>query len=356
MHAQLMKPLEIDEQGQVTFEVRAENASSVEVLGKGQGNGLGTTPIPLTQKLNGVWSVTTPPIRPGFHYYDMVIDGVPGTDLANHAYFGYRRWTSGLEVPDPDHDFYTARAEVPRGEVRMVYYDSITTGRTRRCLVYTPPGYDNSPDLRYPVLYLQHGAGESEVAWLQQGKVNFIMDNLIHEGLALPMLIVMDNGYAASPEAVNWYMPPYQASRFEKLLIDELIPLIESRFRAQTVPGARAIAGLSMGGQQAAMAVLRNAGTFTHLGMFSAGLPSTGVLNSTIASRLNQEMHLIWVGTGLQDEFLDSYILVARNGLLNQGIVHEYVAMDGTHEWQVWRKCLHRFAPLLFRGETKQLF
>lgn len=347
--SQMIAPLAIDAQGRVTFTVDAPTATSVQVVGKGNGNGLGTTPIDLAKVSASEWRVTTDSIRPGFHYYDILIDGVATTDLKNHVYFGWGRWASGLEVSDPSNDFYEPKPGVARGEVRFVYYDSEITGRTRKCLVYVPDEYDKNPERNYPVLYLQHGNGESELGWLNQGKVNFIMDNLIHEGRAEPMLVVMDNGFAASPGATNWYRPSFSQNVFDRLVVEELVPLIDARFRTDASSNRRAIAGLSMGGQQAGNIVFKNPNTFQYLGMFSAGLNSVGTLTNAIAARLNDKMRLIWMGTGLQDEFLNNYIRVAHNAFEQKNVVHQYEEIDGIHEWQVWRKCLNRFAPKLFK-------
>lgn len=348
-YMQMMEPLAIDGAGRATFKVDAPSASTVHVVGKGNGNGLGTVPIALAKSASGEWSVTTGPVPPGFHYYDILIDGVATTDLRSHAYFGWGRWTSGLEVPDPSNDFYAPKPGVPRGEIRIVYYDSAITGRVRKCLVYVPPGYDEDPERRYPALYLQHGSGESELAWLEQGKVNHIMDNLIHEGRAVPMLVVMDNGYAADAGATNWWRPSFAQNRFAQVIVEEIVPLVESRFRVVAEAGSRAMAGLSMGGQQSAAIVVRSPDTFAYLGMFSGGLDSQNLVTSQVADRLNDEMELVWMGAGRQDEFLDNYILAARATLLEKGVEHQFEQIDGAHEWQVWRKCLNRFAPKLFR-------
>ena len=143
----------------------------------------------------GSWTVTTPPVVPGFHYYWLVVDGVAVNDPGSETYFGYGKQTSGLEVPEKGVDFYDAK-DVPHGEVRARWYHSQVTGQFRRAYVYTPPHYAVHPDQRYPVLYLQHGAGEDERGWSTQGRMHFILDNLIAAGKAKPMIVVMDQGYA----------------------------------------------------------------------------------------------------------------------------------------------------------------
>jgi hypothetical protein len=181
----------------VTFKLRAPNAKSVQLQG---GDGLVRGSLDLSQGDDGVWSVTTAPAAPGFHYYWFVLDGVTVNDPSSETFFGYGKPTSGVEVPEPGIDFYEAM-EVPHGEVRAFWYHSETTGRPRREFVYTPPGYDTNPQRRYPVLYLQHGMGEDERGWSTQGRMNFILHNLLATGKAKPMIVVMDNGTVPNPPA-----------------------------------------------------------------------------------------------------------------------------------------------------------
>ncbi len=179
----------------ITFRLKAPDAKSVKVQPGGADNGLGKGPYEMERSDDGTWTVITPPAVPGFHYYWFVVDGVAVNDPGSETYFGYGKATSGVEVPEPGVDFYDAK-EVPHGEVRALWYHSKVTSSPRRALVYTPPGYDADAGKRYPVLYLQHGAGEDERGWTNQGRANFILDNLIAAKKAVPMIIVMDNGYA----------------------------------------------------------------------------------------------------------------------------------------------------------------
>ena len=156
----------------ITFRVTAPNAKEVLVAPHSSDSGLGPRPYPMTRGADGAWTVTTPPVRPGFHYYELIVDGYHTTDPNSETYFGWGQQTSGLEVPDPTLDFYEAK-NVPHGEVRAIWYHSAVTGKPRRAFVYTPPGYD-AGRARYPALYLQHGAGESERGWSNQGRANFI--------------------------------------------------------------------------------------------------------------------------------------------------------------------------------------
>src|SRR5215469_533312 len=178
----------------VTFRLRAPDAKGVKVQPGGADNGLGKGPYEMERSDDGNWTVTIPPAVPGFHYYWLVVDGVAVNDPGSETFFGYGKPTSGVEVPEKGVDFYDAK-DVPHGEVRAFWYHSRVTGKPRRAFVYTPPGYDAGKG-RYPVLYLQHGAGEDERGWTTQGRANFILDNLIAAGRARPMLVVMDRGYA----------------------------------------------------------------------------------------------------------------------------------------------------------------
>ncbi len=255
----------------VTFRVAAPTARSVAVAGRAADSGMnGNKPYEMTRGEGGVWTVTTDPVRPGFHYYELIIDGQRTTDPSSETYFGWARQTSGLEVPDPELDFYDARS-VPHGEVRLRWYSSKVTGTLRRIYVYTPPDYDQNLQRRYPVLYLQHGAGESERGWTAQGRANFILDNLIAAGKVRPMIIVMENGYAIQAGA-----PPVEGSRgsqaFEQLVVHDLVPMIDVTYRTLADRNHRAIAGLSMGAGQALQTGLANLDKFAYVAGFSGGV------------------------------------------------------------------------------------
>src|SRR5262245_32018933 len=183
--------------GRVTFRFTAPNAKKVQLQPGGADNGLGKGPIDMTASDDGkgVWSITLPPVVPGFHYYWFLVDGVQVNDPSSETYFGWGRQTSGIDVPEAGADYYEPR-DVPHGDVRVRWYRSKVTGAWRRAYVYTPPGYDRDLKTRYPVLYLQHGAGENETSWIKQGRANLILDNLIAEKRARPMLVVMETGYA----------------------------------------------------------------------------------------------------------------------------------------------------------------
>jgi enterochelin esterase family protein len=342
--------------GRVTFRVRAPDADSVLVVPKGRDNGLGSGPYELEKDTEGVWSSTTPPVRSGFHYYELSVNGFACNDPGVPTFFGWGRETSGLEVPDPDLDFYRPK-DVVRGQVRIHPYYSRTTEHLRRAYVYTPPGYDQTPDVRYPVLYLQHGAGESEKAWTEQGMAHVILDNLLAEQRAVPMLMVMDNGYAARPDATNRRRPDRGDNRFADLVVNELVPMIDNNYRTFADRDHRAIAGLSMGGGQALSIGLLNLDVFASIGALSAAQrnfdPATsygGALADPV--RANRRLKLLWIGCGTED-FLYGPSTAFHARLTADGINHVWYDGPGAHEWQVWRRHLYELAPLLFRDRSE---
>jgi enterochelin esterase-like enzyme len=287
-------------------------------------------------------------------------------DPASLTYFGWARPTSGLEVPDDTLTFYVPK-DIPHGEVRIRPYLSKVTGQSRNAYVYTPPGYDRTPALRYPVLYLQHGSGENETSWTWQGRVNVIMDALIAEGKARPMLVVMDQGYATRAGAAP--VPAGQRGggagqpdAFQDVVLRDLIPTIDSNYRTLTDRRHRAIAGLSMGAGQAVRIGFGNPDVFASVGAFSGGggggrggapfdrqTAYNGVMADVAA--FNQKFDLFWIGYGdLEGGYANGKKLHAT--LEADGIKHVWFETVGSHEWQVWRKSLYDFAPRLFRGDA----
>jgi len=253
-----------------------------------------------------VWSVTTPPLVEGFHYYALDVDGVRVNDPGSHAFFGTGKDASGIEIPEDGVEYSLAK-DVPHGDVRIHIYHSNVTGQSRRCFVYTPPGYDADASARFPVLYLQHGMGEDETGWIFQGHANLILDNLIAEKKAVPMMIVMDSGYASrpagpfSPAAAG---PDFTA--FQDVMIKEIVPMIDATYR--TIPNRdhRAMAGLSMGANQALQIATQNLDTFTYMAGFSGTMNglSTEPLDPDTAfggvfkdgAAFNQKVKLLWLG------------------------------------------------------------
>jgi enterochelin esterase-like enzyme len=340
----------------VELRLKAPEARKVQVVGNfGLGKG---GPWEMKRGEDGVWTVTTPPVIPGFHYYSLSVDGVRVNDPASDSFFGTGRPTSGIEIPEKGVDFYHAK-DVPHGEVRSRWYTSKVTKRTRHVMVYTPPGYDSDRDKRYPVLYLQHGGGEDETGWVRQGHTNFILDNLIAAGKARPMIVVMEKGYAARAGK-----PGASAGRgrgdggaFEAVVLEDLIPMIDSAYRTRPDREHRAIAGLSMGAGQALRIGLAHLDTFSAVGAFS-GVgkvdPKTafgGVFADPAA--FDKKVSLLYLHSGTVG--LDAGIHKNAEGMykaLHDSGIKNVVFRDSkglSHEWQTWRYALHDFAPRLFQ-------
>ena len=345
----------------VVFRIKAPDAQKVEFdLGKH---------YPAEKDLDGNWTVTTDPQVPGFHYYFLVIDGVSVSDPASETFYGTGREASGIEIPEKGAD-YSLPQDVPQGEVRERRYFSKTTGAWRRIYIYTPTGYDTHPDTRYPVLYLQHGAGEDERGWGNQGRVGVIMDNLIAQGKARPMLVVMENGYAqragesSAPHAPGAPAPDPRArfAALDDVFLKDLIPMIDSIYRTVPDRAHRALAGLSMGGFQAFAIGLSHPETFASIGGFSgAGGGFGGPVDLKTAysgvmadpDAFNKRMRVLWLGVGTAEpqRMYDS-VHGYHEALEKAGIKHVYYESPGTaHEWLTWRRDLHEFAPLLFQGQ-----
>ncbi len=349
--AQLMATPAVDSDHRVSFHVYAPGAREVKIINLSDSAALGAKEYVMASDTSGNWTVTTEPCRPGLHYYEVSVDGFRAADPSAHSYFGWGKWTSMIEVPGNE-DFYLPK-DVPHGEVHYHWYSSKTTGTFRKCLVYTPPGYETSKDKRYPVLYLQHGAGESELGWTMQGKVNFILDNLIAGGKAKPMIIVMDNGYAARPGSGNPGRPYGRDNAFEVLVVNELIPMIDSSFRTMEGSDNRAIAGLSMGAGQALSIGLSHPELFHWVGAFSGGgrrfdpaLSYDGAFSDP--EKFNHTYRLLWIGCGYSDPGYGS-LEDFHKSLDENGIRNTWYEGPGSHEWQVWRHHIYTFAQLLFK-------
>jgi enterochelin esterase-like enzyme len=345
-----------------TFRVQADLAHKVQVLME-----FGQSTLDMVKDDEGYWTVTSKPLLPGFHYYAISVDGFPANDPGSRVFFAARKEVSGLEVPGPDSGFF-AITDAPHGTVRNEWYVSKTTGQTRRIFVYTPPGYDQS-GLHYPVLYLQHGYGEDEAGWADQGHENFILDNLIAAHKAKPMIIVNENGQPgpsfqppAPPHAGSKPPPAAQVARyfmderyetFDRVISGDLISFIDANFRTLPDREHRAIAGLSMGGSQALRIGLNHLDQFAYIGAFSPAIDITdttkdydrGLANAT---KLNQQLRLLWIGIG-SDDFLFETVQESHETLEKARIRHVWVESPGAHVWTVWRKYLADFAPRLFQ-------
>jgi len=356
----------------VTFRVAAPDAQKVQVRLGGAHD--------MTRGQDGLWMATIPPQVIGFHYYSIVVDGAVVADPATRSFFGSGWDNSGIEIPEPDADaaYYSAK-DVPHGQVSQRWYYSKVTGKWRRCFVYTPPDYESNARSRYPVLYLLHGWGENEQGWHTQGHVDFIMDNLIAEKRAKPMVIVMDNLNAVKPgEDASLYaarsiiarpsMPavaPAGAARggfptnwggvFTEMMFTDLMPMIERTYRIAPGRENRAMAGLSMGGMQSFLTVLPNLDKFAYLGGFSGSSGGRGGFDPKTSSNgvfadaaaFNKKMKVLFLGIGSVE---GPGTKTFSEALTTAGIHNVYFESRGTaHEWLTWRRCLNDFAPRLFR-------
>jgi len=344
----------------VYLRFKAPQALKVQIQG---GDGLCPKPLDLAKDANGNWNIIIPATGPGFHYYWFIVDGVQVNDPGSSTYHGYGRPTGGIEVPVPGEDFFTAK-KVPHGEVREHWYYSDITGRWRRSFVYTPPDYDKNPDKRYPVLYLLHGAGENERGWSLQGHMSFILDNLLAAGKAVPMIVVMDNGYATAKDApaaapgFSMKDMTKMAETLEQVYLKEIIPDIDSFYRTLPNRENRAMAGLSMGGLQTMLVGLNHTGLFSYYGFFSAAIignimddPKTA-FNGAFADAVsfNKKVKLLWFGAGSGEAQFVKMMDDSRKKLDELGVKSTgYVSQGTFHEWHTWRRHLNEFAPLLFK-------
>jgi enterochelin esterase-like enzyme len=379
---------QVNSEGRVKFRIVAPQAQSVTVSFRDSST--------FTKGEDGTWVGHTRPLDVGFHYYTINIDGAEVPDPNSMFFFGANRWGSGVEIPAEDQDFYAAK-NVPHGQLREVLFFSKSTDSTRRAFVYTPPGYDQEPDKRYPVLYLQHGWGENEYGWGVQGRTNLIMDNLIADGKAKPFIIVMTygmtndialgggrrgRGATPGPGAARGDAPAgtapagtaepaparrggrggfggFNFSAFERVLIDELIPYIDANFRTLADQPHRAMAGLSMGGAQTRTIALKHLDKFSHIGLFSGGSISTNDI--TDMADFKQKVELVFVSYGSREVGGGNRRGGGRGGfggdpkanvdaLKEAGVnAHYYVSPETAHEWQSWRRSLREMAPLLFK-------
>lgn len=338
----------------VFFRIKAPKAQSVQIdlLKK----------YPMTKDTAGYWTVTTDPIVLGFHYYSLIIDDVAVVDPSSQTFYGMGRMASGIDIPDPKGDFYTTK-DVPHGEVRSVNYYSNITKAWRRANVYTPPGYDTQTDKRFPVLYLQHGSGEDETGWPTQGKMNFILDNLIAGKQATPMIVVMDRGYATDPTqpvTTNARGMSMAGNVFPDVLVKEIIPMVDAKFRTLTDRDHRAMAGLSMGGFQTLQTTMTNIDKFAYVGGFSGaafmqpGTDITKMYNGVFAdaNAFNKKLKVLYLSVGTTEpERMQTTVKGFHEALEKAGIKHVFYESPGTaHEWQSWRRSLNQFASLIFKN------
>ncbi len=373
----------------VRVRVEAPDAQSVKL-------DIGGVKYDLVKGEDGAWIGESAPQDEGFHYYQLNIDGANVPDPSSLYYYGASRWGSGIDVPAADQDFYAVK-NVPQGQMREIYYWSEVNKAMRHCFVYTPAEYDQNPTKRYPVLYLQHGGGENEYGWPQQGHTAQIMDNLIAEGKAVPFIIVMENGSWTMPRPAmgqggpqgqrppmgqrppqgmgqrpqgapqggqrpqgqrprgGFGMPSGWADGFANTLIKDCIPYIDSHFRTIADNKHRAMAGLSMGGMQTKSITVAHPEVFSNLGIFSGG--TITVDDTKNNPEFAKGLQLVFVSFGSRE--LENRVQgfgdgtdprVETEDLAKSGVnAHFYVSPGTAHEWQSWRRALYQFAQLLFK-------
>lgn len=328
----------------VTFRLSAPKATEVVLAGQWPSGR-----SPLAKDSNGVWSATVGPIEPGVWEYSLQVDGLSMIDPGNPAIKPMRQpRTSILHLPGQPpliHDFQ----HVPHGVVREHTYHSKSLGRQRELAVYTPPGYDRQPDARYPTFYLQHGAGDNQATWTVHGKAHWILDNLIAQGRAKPMVVVMMDGHTTSGGAGA---AGFQNNTvlFQRDLLEDVMPFVEANYRVKAEPAARAIVGLSMGGGQSLTIGLNQLDRFAWVGGFSSAVPSREAIDSTLKdpAGANAKLKLLWIGCG-KDDFLLSRNEDFIAALKEKNIRHEWFLSNGGHSWPVWRIYLAELAPKLFQ-------
>lgn len=368
----------IEADSRVTFKLKAPDAKKVQVWIAGVGH-------EMSKGDDGTWNYTSDPQAPGYHNYWMNVDGANLLDPGTSTFIGYGHLCNAFEIPEPGVDFYELK-DVPHGSLRSENYFSKTANAWRHIYVYTPPGYDANASMRYPVLYLQHGGGEDERVWWQAGRANLILDNLIAAGKAKPMILVMETsnlpgpfpgrGPGKDPYHLDY---PRGGGIYGQLMVNDLIPWIDSHFRTLTDKDHRAMAGLSMGGYMTEAVTMANLDKFSYAGLFSGGsavgfgaggaglpIPATppppqpdtldlkSVYYGAMANptEFNKKVKVFFMSYGTvlpleNAEALEKH----QQQLVAAGIMNSYVYISpGTsHEWQTWRRSLYAFAPLLFR-------
>lgn len=330
----------------VVFRIKAPEAQKVQIdLGK---------KYDMARDTGGYWIVTTDSIGEGFHYYSLLIDGVALADPASETFYGMGRLASGIEIPFAGGGYYAVK-DVTHGEVRIKRYYSTVFNSWRKFYIYTPPGYDNSTNEKYPVLYLLHGGGEDERGWATQGKTDLILDNLIAEKKAKPMLIVMIDGNMGTGGLAGFNENVLRS--FENELKQAVIPFVEKNFRTETDARNRALAGLSMGGLQTLYAGIKNTNMFAYLGVFSSGWfanrpelsnPQYDFMKDNVAM-INSNLKSLWISMGGKEDIAHNNCKIMLGKFDEMGIKYTYSEYPGGHTWPVWRNNLYNYVQLLFK-------
>ena len=328
------------------FRIKAPDAQKIQLdLGK---------KYDMVKDTAGFWEVTTDPLSEGFHYYSLLIDGIAVADPASETFYGMGRMASGIEVPHKGDEYYAIK-NVPHGDIRIKRYFSTVFNQWRQLYIYTPAGYDADVNEKYPVLYILHGGGEDERGWATQGKTDLILDNLIAENKAKPMIIVMPDGNTNTDFAG---FGERTLRIFEAEMKMCVIPFVEKNYRVETDSKNRALAGLSMGGIQTLYVGFNNTDMFSYLGIFSSGwiLPMQSKLADAqydfIKSNLEKiknNLKLLWVGIGGKEDIAYNNCQTMNSKFDEMNIKYIYDDYPGGHTWPVWRHDLYHFAQLLFK-------
>ena len=332
--------------GRAVFQIKAPDAQKVQLdlVRK----------YDMVKSSDGIWSVTTDSLSEGIHYYSLIIDGLAVCDPSSEAFYGMGRMASCIEVPFKG-DGYYALKDIPHGEIRIKRYYSEVTRSWRRFFIYTPADYDVNTSEKYPVLYLLHGGGEDERGWAEQGKTDIILDNLIAEKKAKPMLIVMMDGNF--PTVGNLF-GENMLKAFTAELKQSVIPFVEKNFRAETDSKNRALAGLSMGGIQTLYTGINNTGLFSYLGVFSSGWIQSmqeDLANaqynfmSKNSDKINTDLKQFWISMGGPEDIAYKNCKIMLSKFDEMNIKYTYSEYPGGHTWPVWRNNLFNFAQLLFK-------
>ena len=337
----------VDSERRAYFRINAPKATEVQVDICGK-------KYDMRRNEQGLWCAITNPLPVGFHYYFINIGGVNFIDPAVETYFGCNREAGGLEVPEgPEGDYYRPQQGIAHGQLRSIYYFAKSSNEWRHALVYTPAEYEQGKK-KYPVLYLQHGMGEGETSWSNQGRMQHIMDNAIASGKAVPMIVVMESGDIKAPfrGGNNRAGQSEYGASFYPILLNDLIPYIDKTFRTKSDRENRAMAGLSWGGHQTFDVVLTNLDKFAWMGTFSGAIFGLDVKTAyngvfTNADEFNKKIHYFYMNWG-SDDFIKSGNIV--KDLRDLGIRVDSSESQGTgHEFLTWRRGLNEFIPHLFK-------